>query len=191
MLRLALLLALLTAAPVRAQSAEDFSDVTPEAVLAQTWAEALGGAEAVAWALDDVAAPPDTSLAPAADASAHRRAAQTAATAAAATAATVGAVLPFSLALADPAERATLYAALGEDALALHGLLVLVAEEPSARPRRHARTLRPARSGRLDAPAGSDAPAERWDVRAAQIRQLAGRLGGALAALGLTGPAGP
>ena len=175
-MRLSLLLTLLLAAPVRAQTPEDFGDATPEAVLAMTWTEALGGAEAVAWALDDVAA--DTAGAPAEAVGDAGRARAPAAVASAASAATLGAALQFSIALADEAERATVHAALGADAVALHTLLMVVAETVDPPP--DDPTLVSA------APEGvPDEAAVSWGAYAGQIRAVAGRLGGAVAALGL------
>ena len=180
-MRLVLLLALLAAAPVQAQP--DFSDVTPDGVLAATWNEALGGAEAVAWALDDVAA--DTLGAPAEAVGDANRARATAAVAAAATAATLVPAMQFSIALAGPSEQAAVQAALAEDVLGLHTLLMLVAETVDPPPPDP--TLRTARARSPDGTpaAPGDAAPEDWAARAAQIRTLAARLGGAVAALGL------
>ncbi|HEX8298917.1 MAG TPA: hypothetical protein VF594_07110 [Rubricoccaceae bacterium] len=165
-MRLLLLLALLATVPARAQEASAQDDVTPESVLASTWAEALGGAEAVAWALEDAAA--DSTLAgPEEDGDADR-ALRTAALGAAGTSATLAAAVQFSLALADAPERASVDAALTDDAVALHGLLVWVAETASGED------------------AGEPGAPPAWAERAAQVRALAARLGGAVGALGLS-----
>ena len=167
-----------------AQPGDAYPDVTADAVLAQTWAEALGGAEAVAWALDDVA--DDTTGAPAAAHGEANRARATAAVASAATAATLVPALQFSIALAGPSERASVVAALSEDALGLHTLMLLVAETvhpPPADP-----TLLTARVQTADGTPAEDAEPEDWAGRAAQIRAVAGRLRGATAALGITAP---
>ncbi|HEX9952964.1 MAG TPA: hypothetical protein VGB53_14430 [Rubricoccaceae bacterium] len=169
-MRLALLLALFAAAPVRAQDASAFDDATPDAVLAATWAEAMGGAEAVAWALEEavaVLADPEDSVDDEETNTDAARALRTASLAAAGTAATVATAMQFSLALADPPERASVDAALTDDAVALHGLLVEIAETASGE----------------DSDARSDPGA--WSARAGQVRALAGRLGGAAAALGI------
>ena len=178
-MRLALLFALLLSRTAAAQTAADFADVTPEAILAATWAEALGGADAVAFALDDMAA--DTTGAPPETVGEAGRARALATVASAGTAATLSVAMQFSLALADPAERPTVYLAVGEDTVALHGLLMLVAE--TADPPPDDPTLLSA------APSGSAGPpAVSWSERAAQVRALAGRLAGSTAALGLTQP---
>ncbi len=175
-MRLFLLLALLLGRTAAAQPAADFADVTPDAVLSATWAEAFGGAEAVAWALDDIAA--DTTGAPPETAGDARRARALAAVASAGTAATLSAAMQFSLALAEPAERATVYAALGEDTMALHGLLTLLAETVDPPPD-DATLFSAAPTGTLGAPDVS------WSERAAQVRTLTGRLIGSVAALGI------
>ena len=169
-----------------AQTADDFSDATPDAVLAQAWSDALYGAEAVAGALDDVAA--DTAgAAPEALGEANRGRAL-ATVAAAASSASISLSLQFSIALADPSERASVYAALAEDALGLNNLLLLVAETVDPPPADSA--LMTARAQHPDgSPAGDIQPeVEDWAARAAQIREAVGRLRGATAALGITAP---
>lgn len=185
-MRLALLsLALLAAGPAAAQTG--LVGVTPDEVLAQTWAEALGGADAVAFALGDVA--DDTTGAPAGTVGEAGRARALAAVAAGATSATLSAALQFSIALADPAEQATVEAALAEDVVGLHTLLLLVAETvdpPPPDPTLQAADPMDADGGPppMDAGAGLDS----WTAIAAQLRALAGRLDGAVTALGLSAP---
>ena len=175
-MRLLLLALLVATAPASAQGAPA-DDVTPDAVLGATWAEVLGGATAASWALDEAAA---TDAAGAANTEALddvRAGLLTAALGSAASAGGLTAALQFSLALADPAERAQVAAALSDDTAALGGLLVLVAEEATAA------AVAPTYAD-LDA---SGSPAM-WAERAEQIRALVGRLEGATAALGIAAP---
>ncbi len=172
--------------PAAAQTAEDYADVTADGVLGQAWSEALYGAEAVAFALDDVAG--DTTGAAPETVGEAGRARATAAVASAASAATLGLTLQFSIALADAGERPTVAAALAEDAVALHMLLALVAETvdpPPADP-----TVMAAQVQNADGSPAEDVAAEPedWAARAAQLRTLAGRLRGAVAALGILSP---
>ena len=184
-MRLAFLLALLCAAPATAQgsapSAAELAEITPDAVLASVWAEALGGATATSWALDGAAFEDSTGAAlPEPERlTSVRRELMTVVTAAAATSADLATVLQFSLALADPADRAEVYAALGEDTLALQALLVQTAEETGD-------------AVRAPSWAEFDVSGSRttWSPRSEQIRALVGRLEGATSALGLT-PASP
>lgn len=175
-MRLLLLLVLVaTAAPASAQGAPA-DDATPDAVLGATWAEVLGGATAASWALDEAAAT-DASATDAQTLDDVRAGLLTAALGSAASAGGLTAALQFSLALAGPAERAQVAAALSDDTFALGGLLVLVAEEATAA------AVAPTYA-ELDA---SGAPAT-WTERAGQIRALVGRLEGATAALGIAAP---
>ena len=171
--------------PGAAQTAADVGAGTPDEVLAQTWAEALGGAEAVAWALGDVAS--DTTGAPAEALGEAGRARATAAVASAATAATLVPALQFSIALAGPAERASVVAALAEDALAQHTLMLLVAETVRPPPADPALSTAVPLTPDGSAQGVGSAP-ENWRARAVQIRAVAGRLAGAVAALGLGAP---
>lgn len=186
--RRVLLFACLTLAcrPSAAQSREDLTDVTADAVLGQAWTEALFGAEAVAAALDDVAS--DTTGAPPEAVGEAGRARATAAVASAATAATLGLSYQFSLALADAGDRPSVNAALGEDVIGLHTLLTLVAETVDPPPADS--TLTTAQVQNADgSPAEDGAPEpEDWAMRAGQIRTAVGRLRGAVAALGLVAP---
>ena len=175
-MRLAVFALLLAALPARAQSAP--ADVTPEAALSYAWSESLGGALAVANALDDVAvlvtddtADPDDLLGDV------RGGLTTAALGSAATAGGLTAALQFSVALADAAQRAQADAALTADVLALGGLLVATAEE----------AMDAAFSESLDEIDESGASAQ-WAPRAAEIRAVVGRLEGATAALGIAAP---
>lgn len=187
MIRFALLALLaLAARPAAAQTADDSSDVTPDAVLAQAWTETLYGAEAVAFALDDVAA--DTvGAAPEAAGEAGRGRA-TAAVAAASTAGMLGVTLQFSIALADPAERPSVSAALAEDGLGLHLLLTAVAETVDPPPDDPTVLTAPVQNADGSPAEDLQPEAEDWAVRAAQIRAAVGRLRGATAALGLAAP---
>lgn len=185
--RLLFFLALaLACRPAAAQTGEDYSGVTPDGVLGQAWTEALYGAEAVAFALDDVA--DDTTGAAPETAGAAGRARATAAVASAATAATVVLSMQFSIALAGPADRPSVAAALEEDVVSLHTLLVLVAETVDPPPTDP--TLMTAQVQNADGTPAADVAAEPedWAVRAAQIRTVVGRLRGATAALGITAP---
>ena len=106
----------------------------------------------------------------------------TASLGAAASSGALTAALRFSLALADPAQRAQVSAALSADTEALGGLLVLVAEEASAA------ALVPSGDDLADDP--DEAPVS-WGTRAEQIRGLVGRLDGATKALGIGRPLTP
>lgn len=178
-MRLAVLaLVALSAMPAVAQtdapSAAELADFTPEAILAQTWTEALGGATATSWALDAAVYEDSTGAAlPEAERLANvRRELMTAVEAGAATSGGLAAALQFSVALADPADRAEVYAALSDDTVVLHQLLVQIAEEAG---------------GFILADPDVDVEAARatWRPQAALVRTLVGRLEGATAALGL------
>ncbi len=186
MLRLSLLVLLAAlAGPSAAQSGEDYADVTPDAVLAQAWSEALYGAEAAAFALDDVAA--DTTGASPETLGEANRGRALAAVASAASAASISLMLQFSIALAGADERPSVVAALAEDALGLHALLTLVAE--TAHPPPDDPTLMTAQAQNPDGSSAENvAEEEDWAARAAQIRGAVGRLRGATAALGITAP---
>jgi hypothetical protein len=185
-MRLSLLLVLLTALPAWAQApppaAAELAAMDPDAVLAGLWAEALGGATAVSWALGGAAYEDSTGAAlPEPERLANvRRELMTAVTAASAASAHLSDALQFSLALADTSDRAEVYAALADDTVALHGLLVQTAEEAGD-------AVRAPSSAALDAGGGRAA----WRPRSAQVRTLVGRLEGATAALGLVAPTSP
>lgn len=183
MLRPAALLLLAVAAPAMAQT-DDYSDITPDAMLAQAWSEALYGAEGVARALDDVAA--DTAGASAETVGEAGRARALAAVASAASATSVALSMQFSIALADPAERPSILAAIEEDALGLHLLLVVVAE--NVHPPRPDPTLMSVQNEDGSPAVDPEFTPETWAERAAVIREVVGRLRGATAALGITAP---
>lgn len=180
----ALLLAVATATPARAQI--DDPDVTPSVALAQAWSESLYGAEAVARALDDVAA--DTVGASAEAVGEAGRARALAAVASAASATSLALSLQFTIALADPAERPTISAAIGEESLGLHMLLLMIAETVHPPPDDPTLTTAPARTEDGAADEDMQPEAEDWGGRAAQIREIVGHLRGATAALGLIAP---
>lgn len=182
----ALLLALAAAPAANAQTAEDLGAGTPAEVLAQTWTEALGGAEAVARALDDVA--DDTTGAAPETLGEVNRARGLAAVASASTAAMLIDALLFSVALADPAEQPTVIAALADDALGMQMLLLLVAETVNPPPDDPTLMTAPMQNPDGSLAEDMEPEAEDWAVRADQIREAVGRLRGATAALGLTAP---
>lgn len=177
----------LSARPAAAQSAADFAGATPDAVLAQTWSEALYGAEAVARALDDVAA--DTTGALPETLGEANRGRALAAVASASTSAMLSLSFQFSMALADPAERQSLYAAIGDDTLGLTMLLLGIAETVHPPPD-DPTILRTAPVQNEDGSSVDYAQpdAKDWAERAEQIRDAVGRLRGATAALGITAP---
>ncbi len=155
-------------------------------MLGQAWSETLYGAEAVAGALDDVAA--DTAGAAPETAGEANRARALAAVASAAASASVSLSLQFSIALADPPERAGVYAALAEDALGLNMLLLMVAETVNPPPDDPTLMTAPVQNPDGSLAEDMQPEAEDWSARAAQIREAVGRLRGATAALGITAP---
>jgi len=186
-MRLLLFLLLLVSAPALAQtapSAAELDEMNPDAVLAQLWGEAFGSATATTWALGDADSTDWTHFEAdtlGGDALPYqvdvRQALMTTATAAASASSHLSAALQFSLALADSSERPEIYAALGEDTLALHLRLVRVAEEAG-------------RSILATSPADFDTSSSliNWAEEIDQINVLVARLKGATAALGLTAP---
>lgn len=182
-----LLTALLLAAPAAAQelvpssqefprpSADELAALTPEAMLAATWASALGGATSTGWQLEAVEeARADSTLSDDERLFSLHDALASAATQAAAATSDLMAAQRFTLALADPAERADTEAAFGEDATRLYWILGITAD-----------VARDASLARTDAEfAASDAPAS-WTQTIAQIHALVGRLRQATASLGI------
>lgn len=183
---LAGLLALLLAAPASAQelfpssgelpapSAEELAATTPESMLVATWADALGGATATTWALDVVEeARADTTIPEGERLLSAHSALASAATQAASAASALMAASRFTFALADPTERADLYATFGEDAFRLYWILGITAEVAGA-----------AALAQTDAePGASDAPAS-WQQTIDPIRTLVDRLRAATPAAG-------